>query len=93
MIDSSSSITDHWEALKQFLISVTDAFTIGADGVQVAIVTYSTEPRRVFGFDPLKTKEVLKFDIRHLDQIGGGELRSMPLQSTTYGHATYFRAS
>lgn len=72
VIDSSSSITEHWESLKKFLISVIDAFTIGSNGVLVAVVTYSTDPRKVFGFDPNKSKELLQFDIRLLDQMGGG---------------------
>jgi len=72
VIDSSSSITAHWNSLKEFLTSVIDAFTIGKDGTLVAIVEYSTEPRKIFGFDPLKTKEFLKLDIKSLHQLGGG---------------------
>ena len=72
LIDSSSSITAHWDSLKQFLIKVIDAFTIGPQGVLVSIVTYSSEPRKIFGFEPEKTKELLKFDIRFLNQMGGG---------------------
>ena len=72
VIDSSSSITDHWKDLKEFIKNVIDAFTIGKDGVLVSVVTYSDTPRKVFGFDSRMTKEILKFDIEHLDQIGGG---------------------
>ena len=72
VIDSSSSITDHWGDLKNFIISVIDAFTVGPNGILVSVVTYSTDARKVFGFDPLKSKELLRLDVMTLEQMKGG---------------------
>ncbi len=72
VIDSSSSITAHWDDLKNFLMNVVDPFTIGGNGTMVSVVTYATQPRKVFGFDPTKSKELLKLDIKTLQQIKGG---------------------
>ena len=72
VIDSSSSIKDHWDSLKQFLVKVIDEFNFGPDGIVLAVVTYATEPRKIFGFDPNRSKGLLKMDISTLEPMGGG---------------------
>ena len=73
IVDSSSSITSkNWEELKQFLVKIIEPFAIGNGGALVSLVTYATEARKVFGFDPMKTKELLALDLKSLVQLGGG---------------------
>eukprot|EP00794_Sanderia_malayensis_P015384 gene15384-16963_t len=72
IIDSSSSITDHWENLKDFLVKVIEPFSIGPNAAMVSVVTYASTPRKVWSFDPMKTKELLTFDLKFLQQLKGG---------------------
>ncbi|CAN0001303.1 unnamed protein product [Lampetra planeri] len=73
LIDGSTSIgLENFALVRQFLHRIASSFpTIGPDTTQVAVVQYSTDPRKEFMLNEYRDRELLLQAIRSLPYMGG----------------------
>ena len=70
VVDSSGSLSlNDWDIAKQFVVAITDQFTIGPDNVQVAFVLFSTEATVEWDLTRYRNKSNLKQAILDRDYL------------------------
>ena len=61
LVDSSGSIgRTNWKRMKVFLENLVGAFNIEANGVRIAVVSYSTKAKRIFTFNTFSGSDLNK---------------------------------
>ena len=70
VLDSSSSMSAHWDKSLDFISDLINELNIGVDGVHVGMVTYISNARREFSLDYSYSKNTISSRVRSTSSSG-----------------------